>query len=313
MALIDLPEGKKFDAVCFGYNSVDLLCRLPRFPLRGEKVVMSEFSQQGGGQCATAAVALARLGFSPRYIGKFGGGDLGRFAIESTRNEGVDVSAVIVREDLVNQVAVIWVEEENGERTISYSRMPGLDVAPEELDREAICCGRALLVDAHQIPATTRAAAWAREAGIPVIVDAERNLPGVEGLLENCDFILCDSHFPRKFTGERDPMGALRALSRYGRLVATTMGVAGSLALYDGEFIRTPGYPVDSVDTTGAGDLFHAGFVAGLLLGLGVEDVLRFANAAAALKCRKLGGRAGIPSRREVLATIGLVPGEEGG
>ena len=183
--------------------------------------------------------------------------------------------------------------------------MRGLEVRPEEVDRDAVCSGRVLLVDAHQIAATTRAAAWAKGAGIPVVVDAERALPGVEGLLAHCDFIVCDQRFPAEFTGESDPRRALGKLSRYGRLVAMTLGAEGSLAYTNGRFIQTPGYRVDCVDTTGAGDVFHGGFVAGLLLGYDAEGALSFANATAALKCRTLGGRAGIPTRREVLDWIG--------
>ena len=309
MALIDLTADKPFDVVCFGYNSVDLLCRVPHFPRQGRKLVMSEFSQQGGGQSATAAAALARSGFRARYLGKFGGGAMGRFARESLAAEGVDVSGALVDEAVSNQIAVIFVEDGTGERTITYTRVPGLEVRPEEVDRDAVQSGRVLLVDAHQLPATTRAAAWAREAGIPVVVDAERASPGVEALLEHCDFILCDQRFPEDLTGETDPKRALAALSRYGRLVAMTLGAEGSLAYADGRYIRTPAYQVECVDTTGAGDVFHAGFVAGLLLGMDAPGALRYANAAAALKCRALGGRAGIPTRSEVLDLIALRDG----
>jgi sulfofructose kinase len=229
---------------------------------------------------------------------------MGDFARESLIAEGVDVTGAVVDPALQNQIAVIFVEDGTGERTITYTRVPGLEVRPGEIDRAAVCSGKILLVDAHQLPATTQAAAWAREAGIPVVVDAERALPGVEALLEQCDFVLCDARFPEDFTGEADPKRALRAIARYGRLVAMTLGTEGSLAYAGGRYIRTPAYPVDAVDTTGAGDVFHAGFVAGLLLGLDAEGCLRFANATAALKCRALGGRAGLPTRDEVWARI---------
>lgn len=306
MSVVKLPENRPFDVVTFGYNSVDYLCSLPNFPARGQKVVISEFTRQGGGQAATAAVALRRFGFNVRYVGKFGGDQSGRFSLESIRNEGVDVHATAAAEGVINQTAFIWIEEGTGERTIAYRRMPELDFEVEELDREAICSGRVLLVDAHQIEATTQAAAWAKEAGMVVIVDAERNLPGVDKLLGYCDYILCDTKFPYDYTGSNDPETALKSLAGVDRMAAMTFGEGGSLAYADGKLISTPGYKVKAVDTTGAGDVFHAGFVAGLLMELELEQVLRLANAAAALKCRKLGGREGIPTRREMMKLAGI-------
>ena len=146
-----------FDAVCLGYNSVDLLARVPRMPRLGEKLPATEFSLQGGGQAATAAVALARFGFRVRYVGKFGGTPYGALARESIASEGVDVSACVAAPAGVeNQIASIWIEEQTGERTSVYKRPPELEQRPDELDRGAVCSGRILLVDAHQIPAIAR-------------------------------------------------------------------------------------------------------------------------------------------------------------
>jgi len=293
-----------FDAVTFGYNSVDFLCVLPRFVRYGEKLHMSNFEMQGGGQCATAAVALARWGYSARYLGRFGGGYIGRFSKESVEREGVDVSCTLSSEQVRNQIAVILIDAKTGERTITYIRDEGLDLKPGEIPAEAACSGRVLLVDAHQIPATVEAASAARESGIPVVIDAEKIFPGTGDLIPLGDYVLCDAVFPSAFTGSGDPEKALARIGKDGAFVSMTLGSEGSLAYYRGDFIRTPGHRVHCADTTGAGDIFHAGFVAGMLMGLEAEACLRLGNVAAALKCRVLGGRPGIPEFEEVLSIL---------
>jgi len=302
-------KDRPFDVVTFGYNSVDFLCLLPRYPAEGEKIQMASFDMQGGGQAATAAAALARWGFKTRYLGKFGEGREGLLSRQSLVSEGVDVSGSIVAEGMPNQTAVILVDQRTGERTIVYTREKGLAVEPGEIPAKLAASGRVLLTDAHQIPATVEAALAAKDAGIPVVIDAEKILPDTADLIVLGDYVLCDSSFPRNFTGIDKPEDALAALGKRGAFVAMTLGAEGSLAYFDGEIIRTPGIKVECVDTTGAGDVFHAGFVAGLLLGMDAEQTLRFANAAAGLKCRALGGRKGIPARDEILtAMVGMRP-----
>lgn len=295
---------KPFQAVSFGYNSCDILCLMQGYPKADSKTRLDRLIREGGGQAATAAVALARWGFSTRYVGKFGDTPEGEFARASLEKEGVDAAGCLLAEGTQNQVAVIWIDQISGERTITYIREPGLEIQPHEVDRKAATAGSVLLIDGHNLPATTQLATWAREEGIPVLLDIERNLEGSVELLEQVDYILCDETFPVAYTGEHNGERALQVISeRHPRatMVAMTMGAHGSLAVVEGQFLHTPAYEVDVVDTTGAGDVWHAGLAAGLILDWDIEDALRLAAAASALKCRRLGGRAGIGNREELL------------
>ncbi|WP_433985124.1 PfkB family carbohydrate kinase [Tunturiibacter empetritectus] len=155
---------------------------------------------------------------------------------------------------------------------------------------------RALHVDGHDTAAATLAATWARAAGIPVIADLDELYPGVEELIENIDYLIVSRDFPRRLTSEPNLEKALQQIQRrYGcTLVAATLGEEGVVA-WDGKQLRhTPAYCVSVVDTTGAGDIFHAGFIYGLLQNWPLSRQLDFACAAAALNCTAVGARGGI-------------------
>ena len=295
----------RFDAVGFGLNTTDLLAVVDGHPQPGTKGPISQLATLPGGQAATAMTACSRLGWRARYVGRFGDDPHGRNGVESLRADGVDVEACEVIPAATNALSLILVDQGSGQRTVLWSRHPALKMRAADVSATVVCSGRVLLVDCHDTEASAAAARYARDAEIPTVVDVERVRPGIEALLEQIDVIITAEEFPTQFTGIEGLGGALQAILRtfHPALVCATLGEAGSLALTtDGE-IRTPGLPVTAIDTTGAGDVFRGGFIAGWLRGGGkaqVEDVLRYANATAALQCRSLGARSGIPSHEEV-------------
>ena len=203
-----------------------------------------------------------------------------------------------------NQFAVVLVDRATGERTVLWHRHPDLAISPALVDRRAVTAGRVLIVDCHETAAAARAACFAREAGMLTIVDVEKVRPGIGDLLVHVDALIAAEQFPIEYTGFGSTGRALEALAREfnAPLVCVTLGEDGSLARCGGREIRTPAFRVSSVDTTGAGDAFRGGFAAGCLRAPDgeIEDVLRYANAVAALNCRALGARGGIPTADEV-------------
>lgn len=295
-------DGRPFEVVGLGLNSVDDLCVVPHFPEFNTKVKMISLERQGGGQVATAMVALARWGLRVRYIGKVGGDELGRFSLESIRSEGVDVSFVTREPGVRNQYAFILIDARNGERTIIWDRDPRLMYKPGELPKEAVCSGRVLHLDGHDVGATLQALEWAREEGIPTVIDLDKVEEGTEEMVSKVDYLISSSRFPSRLTGIKDPERALRALGEMARgFVAMTLGAEGCLALTPNGPFHCSGFSVKPVDTTGAGDVFHAGFIFGLLQGWELERILEFANCVAAIKCTRLGGRPGIPTLTQAL------------
>jgi len=196
-----------------------------------------------------------------------------------------------------SQQAFILVDD-TGERTVLWKRDNNLTLRPAEIKREWIVEARALHVDGHDTAAAIQAATWAKASGVPVIADLDEVYPGVQGLLGNIDYLIASRDIPGRLTGEANLRVALRALqARYGcRLTAATLGHEGVIAWDGSQFHYAAAFRVESVDTTGAGDIFHAGFIYGLLQGWPLARQLDFACAAAALNCKAIGARGGIQS-----------------
>jgi len=298
---LSFPHRQPFDVVGMGLNSVDFLTVVPQFPEINSKMRIRQFSKQGGGQVATALVALARWGMKTKYVGKVGGDDLGSFSLDSIRQEGVDVSSVRIEPEATNQFAIILVDGISGERTILWDRDERLMYREGELQKEEIGSGKILHLDGHDIRAAIQCVQWAKEEEIPTVIDIDKVEPHTGELIQEIDFVITSSRFPTLMTGIKDREKALIELQKHTNgFLCSTLGAEGAMALVNGEILYVEGFNIKAVDTTGAGDVFHAGFIYGLLQNWKIEDILRFANAAAALKCLDLGGRKGIPSLDEV-------------
>jgi len=291
---------KPFDVVGLGYCAVDYLGIVPRYPELDEKMRMTEFSTQGGGITATAMAAVGRLGGRASYIGKVGDDDFGKFIIAELEKEGVHTGCVIVQAGASSQFSFVVVDQASGKRTIFWTHS-NLVLQPQEIRRDDILAGTVLQVDAHHPRAAIQAAAWANEAGIPVVMDAGSLRDGSEELVERTDCLIASALFARRFTGEDDPeKAAHRMFGGRRRISAVTLGEQGCVYVTEDGVFRQPAFEVEVVDTTGAGDVFHGAFSFGLAKGWRFAQIVEFASAVAAIKCTKLGGRAGIPAYQRV-------------
>jgi len=298
----NLPlQDKPFDVVGMGLNSVDFLCLVPEFPTPNSKMQMRRFSKQGGGQVATAMVALSRWGVKTKYIGKVGEDELGQFSLHSIHQEGVDISSVTIESDATNQFATIIVDGSSGERTILWNRDDRLTYREGELRKDEVCSGKILHLDGHDIHAALQCARWAKEEGITTVIDLDKVEPLTSELIKGIDFIITSSRFPTLYTKISDREKAFLELQKHtSGFLCATLGHEGAMALVEGKVIYVEGLKVKTVDTTGAGDVFHGGFIYGLLQNWELGEILKFANATSALKCQDLGGRKGIPTLEEI-------------
>ncbi len=294
-------QGRKpFDVVGMGLNAVDFLCVVPRFPAFDTKVEIVDYEKHGGGQVATAMVACSKWGLRTKYIGKVGENDLGMFSLQSIKEAGVDVSSVTVERDATNQFAFILIDKETGERTIIWHRDKKLLYEEGQLSRDDLCTGKILHLDGHDIEATMKALKWAREEGIFTVIDIDKVEEKTPELIRDVDFLITSSTFGLKLTGIEDREKALMALKRYSKgFLCATLGREGAMAVMKDRIVYSKGFEVETVDTTGAGDVFHAAFIYGLIRNWEVLEILQFANAVAALKCTRMGGRA-VPTLEEV-------------
>ncbi len=284
------------DVVGVGLNTTDTLIPLPHYPAPGSKVEFRSASVLPGGQVASAVIACQHWGMRTRYVGKVGDDDAAMLHRSEFARAGVETH-LVTAQGCTSQQAFILVDDA-GERTVLWKRDNRLTLRPEELERQWIVDARALHVDGHDTAAAAVAAGWARAAGIPVVVDLDDLYPGVEALFNNLDYLVASRDIPGRLLGEHDLLRSLPALQRrYGcHLAAATLGHDGVLAWDGTQFHYASAYRIEAVDTTGAGDIFHAGFIYGLLQGWPLQRQLDFACAAAALNCTAVGARGGIQS-----------------
>jgi len=289
------------DIVGVGLNATDTLIRLPHFPAFNSKVEFRFSEILPGGQVATAITACARWGMRTRYVGKIGNDSAAQLQQSEMRQSGVEAHWITVP-DCQSQSSFIMVDEETGERTVLWRRDPRLELLPSEIEREWVVQSKLLHVDGHDCAGATAAARWARSAHIPVTADLDNLYPGVEALLENVDYAIASKEFHARLCGESDPFISLPAIaSRFGCcLTAATLGVDGVLAWDGARFHYSPAFELKPVDTTGAGDVFHAAFAYSLLKGDDLPRSLEFSCAAAGLACMGMGARGGITSLEEI-------------
>jgi sugar/nucleoside kinase (ribokinase family) len=300
---------KDFDVVGVGLNATDTLLVVPHFPAYGGKVPFHQEILSPGGQVASAVVTCAKLGLRAKYIGTVGDDERGRVQMESLLGSGVNLDDVQLRRGCANQSAYIIIDQSTGERTVFWSRPECLAIAPDQITDEMIACARLLHIDGHDTPAVEHAARIARKHGIPVTVDVDTIYPGFDRVLPYVDYLLASSEFPGRWTKDEDPFRALATIQKeYGmKVAAMTLGAHGALALYAGEYVYSPAFVVNCIDTTGAGDVFHGAFCYAVLQGMPMGEALDFSNAMAALNCTALGARGGVRSEAEARQLMGHV------
>jgi sulfofructose kinase len=307
---------RPWDVIGIGATSVDYVYRLPVLPEADgpqAKIRISSHRVSCGGQTATALATCAALGLRAKFAGVLGSDQNGmRIRAELVRR-GIDVTDAVVHEGL-NQFAAILVDERTGERIVLWSRDEGLALRPDELSSELLASARIVHVDDVDQDGAIRAAARARTSGAIVTSDIDRVTDRTEELVGAVSIPVLAEHVPPALTGEKDIERGLRKLrTRHSTMLCVTLGRSGSVILNGDEFHHAPAFPVDAVDTTGAGDVFRGAFIYGLLRGEGPDALLRFANAAAAVSCTRAGAIDAVPALdavTDMLQAVGVKTNE---
>jgi ribokinase len=288
------------DVIGIGLCTVDLLFVVPELPAFGKTVRASKYLRQGGGPVATALVTLARLGISTRFIGKVGDDPEGAFIREEFQEEGVDTSSLIAEPNAFSLAVLVLVDQTTGERCFTPRPDTCSPLTAADLNRTEITSTRILHLDDADEP-SIQAAKWAKAAGVKVVFDGTWSNESVTDLLPCVDIPIVSDIFVQEWMPGASPDVVLHRLYEFGGQIAVvTLGERGCVAKWERGVFAFPAFPIDVVDTTGAGDAFHGGFIYGLLRDWSVEETIRFASAVAALNCRELGGRSGLPTLAEV-------------
>ena len=292
----------KYDCVGLGVNAIDFLSILDPYPPLDEKVDVVKSSVQGGGPVPTAMVTLARLGAKATYLGKVGDdaeGELVRWQLEK---EGVETRFMAVDKKIKTSRAYIWVDKGSGKRTVALDRDKKNYFSEKELGLLKSISTKFLHLDAREPRINILAAQWAKRQFAQVCLDVGSLRNGVEKVFPYVDHLIVSRRFACGFTGTSDPYEACNELLKTGcETAVVTIGEKGCICGTEKGMFHSPGFKVKVIDTTGAGDVFHGAFIYGLLRKWTLRKTAEFANACAAMKCRKLGGRAGIPPLEEVI------------
>jgi sulfofructose kinase len=293
------------DVVGVGANSVDFVYRLPGYPRPDSsfaKLPITDYLVSCGGQVTTALSTCVAMGLRASYIGTIGSDDNGRRMRDELGQRGIDATHALAR-DAANPFAVILLDERAGERIVLWRRDAAIALASEDIDADAIHSARLLHVDDVDVEAGIEAARIARERGMPVTSDIEQTTGRARALVDAVTIPIFAEHVPAVLTGESDLERALTALRRpHHAMLCVTLGSRGAMLLEGETLHREPGIPVKVVDTTGAGDVFRGAFISALLRGDAPKEILRFANAAAAISCTRLGAMDSVPTLAEVTA-----------
>ncbi|MHB8734334.1 MAG: carbohydrate kinase family protein [Terriglobales bacterium] len=295
-----------WDVLGLGNSCLDHLFTLPRYPQPGESVAVLRRESLPGGQVATAMLGCARLGLRAGMVLRTGDDDAGERQWAALRAAGVDLSLARTVPGVPSALAYIILDATTGERGVIWNTDDRLAVRPGEVSRNDVARTRAVFLDGKDEEAGLQVAAWAQAAGIPVVSDVDCERASTRALLAHITHFISNEEFVRELAGTEDLHEALRRLAALGpAVVCATCGAAGAVAFDGREFLDSPAFTLIPVDTTGAGDAFHAGYLAALLAGTDLAHRLRVANATAAEACLRRGAQASMPSRAAVEARLG--------
>lgn len=296
---------RPLDVVGLGFSSIDLVGLTPRLPELDHGVLLTDITRQGGGPVAQAMVTLCRLGASAGFVGRLADDEAGVEMRRQLEAEGVDLAQLQIEPGGRSAQCLILVHEPTGKRSMCC--FPGTTdpIRSELVDADYLTSGRLLHLDGIAPDAALWAAREAKRRGVTVCLDAGGPSEQLAPLVELVDVLIA----AEAFAVARAPDGAIEdaaeELLRAGpSLVVVTCGARGAYTLTADQAFWTPAFAVDVVDTTGAGDVFHGGYLLGLLRGWDCRTTAEFASATAALKCTALGGRAGIPTLPTVLSFL---------
>jgi sulfofructose kinase len=298
---------RQWDVMAVGANSVDFVYRVPAPPqIQGPRAKMriGRHLISCGGQATTMLATIAAMGLRGKYVGVTGRDDNGERIRRELTLLGLDIEHVIIR-DVANPHAVILVDDSSGERMVLWDRDDDLEMRPEEYPVNLVTSARVVHVDDTDQAASIAVARAARLSAVPVTSDIDRLTDLTEELVAAVSLPMFAEHVPATLTGESDPERALRKLRRtHDGMLCVTLGPRGAMLLVGDRLYAEPAPVVDAVDTTGAGDVFRGGFVYAWLKGDRPDEILRFANAAAATSCTRVGAITGVPTLDEALGLL---------
>lgn len=293
---------ESFDIFGLDYPCMDLNANLNALPERNGGARLNDLSWQGGGKVSSGMVAAARLGARCALGGVLGDDIFGRFCYQDFLRHNINVDNMRVRSGCNTGLSVVISERETQTRTILFRMGQPKPLTEEEVDWSYLERAKYLFI-ADTSALTRKAVAMARERGIKVFIDADYYTEELRDMIPEIDYFIgsefvFDRLFPGSKTKSLDSLEAECAelMAMGPEAVVFTFGEKGCIGLDREGFFRLPAFHVPVQDTVGAGDVFHGAFLAALLKGYSLKECARYASGTSAIKCTRIGGRAGIPN-----------------
>jgi sulfofructose kinase len=288
-----------------GHAALDRVYRIDAFPPRPTKVSARDHREEGGGSAANAAAAIARLGGAVALWSRVGDDETGHKVRRALAEAGVDVAMVRAYAEARTPTAAVIVDAK-GERLVVSENDHVLPMDVDWLPVESIAGAGAALSDLAWLEGTLALFAEARRHGVPTVLDVDLAAgPLLERFAPLTDYAIFSAPALDRFVPGADDAARLASVRAMGPGHAgVTRGAAGYVWQSESGAGRQPGFSVPVVDTTGAGDAFHGAFSLALAAGCEEAECARVAAATAALKCRRLGARLGLPTAAELDAFL---------
>jgi len=282
------------DVLCVGHASYDLIFSVPQHPSEDEKIVADGLLACGGGPAANAAVTVARLGYQAAFAGYLSHDLYGEKHFQELAEEGVD-TRYVVRGAAATPLSTIIVKPDGKRALINY-KGDTKALATTAIDFSSIK-PKVILFDGHEAHVSLPLADQARKQKIPTVLDAGSVHDGTRALMNKVDYLVCSEKFACQLAG--DELTGLSQMALIAPVVVITLGERGLIWQRGSECGALSAYPINAIDTTGAGDAFHGAFAAAIAADLDWLELLRYASAAGTLCCGKVGARMGLPTRHE--------------
>jgi sugar/nucleoside kinase (ribokinase family) len=272
------------------------------------KIDADSFFMQGGGPVPNVCVGLSRMGFKTALIAAVGNDPFGEILLSELNRDNVKTDWVIIKKKL-SLLAAGWIEKMSGRRTLVLARE--LFIKPADIKLSNLPNPKIIHLDGRDMPISLKLARWAKKKNITVSFDIGSVRNDVSEIFPYVDHLVVADEYAFSFTKTKTSRTAIKKLSKLCKgVIVVTEGIKGSTGFnpMENKFNTQKAFKVKNVDTTGAGDCYHTGYLYGLLKGYSLEKRMLFASAAAALKCTKAGARSGIPNEKQLLRFVNSKP-----
>jgi len=298
------------DVLCVGHASFDITMTATHHPASDEKMLADALMLGGGGPAANAAVQVTRLGGSAAFCGYLGHDLFGEEHESELAHEGVD-TGLIVRGGYASPISQILAKPDGSRSVVNFKgNTPWLAADAVDIRRIEALAPRVILFDGHEPLISTPICQWARDNRIPTVLDAGSLHRGTRELSSLVDYLVCSEKFARQYSGEDEAHACLNELASIAGHVVITLGEHGLIWQRHEQTGVMQATTIEAVDSTGAGDAFHGAFALAVAREMDWRDALRFASAAGALACTRLGARAALGDKHAILEMLGEGFGE---